>query len=83
MSEHGTNTRKTLTVARSPFERCAELKREGESWSEFLHRAADALETDTGRTEHESNTLTEDHIDDIATAAARRTAEELEAKLRH
>lgn len=64
MPEHESNTRKTVTVNEAPFQRCDTLKRSDESWSDFLHRAADALESTDNDSEHEVNTARGVGIDD-------------------
>ena len=74
-------SRKSITTDETAFERCRDLKREGESWADFLERAADALEDDTGP-ELASSVLTEDHIADIAAEVSRRTADEVENRLK-
>lgn len=77
-------SRKTITIDEAAFERLDDLRREDESWTAFADRAADVLEAGSaGRDgEHTSNTLKEDHIDDIASETASRVLRDLETALR-
>lgn len=81
--------RKTITVDAASFERCAALKADGESWSAFFDRVADAFGSRDEQSEHTVNAdseqrdvLTEAHIDDISARTAKRVVEELGAGLR-
>jgi len=74
--------RTTITAGDEGYEAIAAHKGEDESWTELLKRAADALEADDGGGELAPNTLTEEHIEDIAARTSRRTADELEDRLR-
>lgn len=71
--------RTNISVTDDVHERCSTLKRDDESWSAFLTRAADALEQT--ETDHTQTALTTAHIDDIAARVSRRTAEEVENRL--
>lgn len=64
--------RKTLTVSEASKDRFDGHKRDGESQTELLERALDALEaqdsgTNTDRTQLPDDVLTEDHLSDIGT----------------
>lgn len=69
--------RKTITVDADVHAALDELKRVDESWTDLLRRLTGGRDG-----EHGLNTLTEAHIEDIAATTARRTAEELETRLR-
>jgi predicted CopG family antitoxin len=69
-------SRKTISIDEDVYDDLEELKRDDDSWTDLLRR----LSTGQGG-EHDLNTLTEEHIDDIATETARRTARELENRL--
>lgn len=73
-------TRKTISLDKETYDRLAELKQDNESWTEFGDRVAGEIDGRDG--EHEVNTLTEDHIDDIAGETARRVVQDLETALR-
>ena len=77
-------SRKTITIDEATFERLDGLRREEESWTELAERAADVLEAETDGLdgEHTPNTLTEDHINDIASETASRVVRDLETALR-
>ena len=74
-------TRKTITIDEDLHTRLADRKGDDESWSDLLRRLED-VETQGREAECSVNALTEDHIDDIAAAVSRRTADELETRLR-
>jgi len=59
-------TRKTITVTDEAFEAAAADRRDGESWSDYLQRVADA-DTDAD-TEHDPNTVAVANIDEVARA---------------
>jgi hypothetical protein len=68
--------RKTITVTEAAYEAADTARRDGESWSEFLERAA-ADDVDDGATEHTPNTVAVTNVDEIA----RRTAEAVENRM--
>jgi len=72
------NGRTTITADNDAVDAVAAHKRDEDSWTDVLFRAAEALEAVEGDGEHGLNTLTEDHIDDIAARTAERTADEVE-----
>ncbi len=77
--------RKTLTIPEEIYEDLDDVKGDDESFGDTIDRlieAADADEPGDGTGEHDPNTLTEDHIPDIAGATARETADILEERLR-
>lgn len=63
--------RKTISVTEDVYERLAEAKREGESWSNTLARLAD------GGGECKPNTVAVENVDEIARA----TADEVENRM--
>lgn len=69
-------SRKTISIDEQVHENLQEMKRDNDSWSDLLRRLSDGQGG-----EHDLNTLTEEHIDDIATETARQTARELENRL--
>jgi len=71
--------RKTISVDSETYATLYALKRDGESWSATLSRAAEALESQAG--DVNANALTVSHIDDIAARVSRQTAEEVENRL--
>jgi len=77
--------RKTLTIPEEIYEDLDDVNREDESFGDTIARLVDAVEggeLGDGTGEHDPNTLTEDHIPDIAGATARETADILEERLR-
>lgn len=78
-------SRKSITVDERAFYRLKAEKRDGESWTELIDRATDALESqdDDATADPDFDALTEDHIQDIATLTARKTATEVESRLTH
>lgn len=73
--------RTTLTADDDAVDAVAAHKRDEDSWTDVLFRAAEALEAVEGDGELNPNTLTEEHIDDIAARTAERTADEVENRL--
>jgi hypothetical protein len=65
--------RTTTTTSEAAHDRLAEFKRDGESWTELFHRAADALESAEGGV----NTTAVENVDEIARA----TADEVENRM--
>lgn len=79
--------RKTITIDADLHAQLQSQKRGSESWTAFLQRLqqqADEAQADPQEAHpvDDLETLTEDHIDDIATRTARRTADEVETRLR-
>lgn len=77
--------RKTLTIPEAVYEDLDDVKGDDESFGDTIERlieAANADESGDGDGEHDPNTLTEDHIPDIAGATAREAADLLEERLR-
>ncbi|SEO70614.1 hypothetical protein SAMN05216388_101757 [Halorientalis persicus] len=77
-------TRKSTSVTEDAFEHGQATKKGNESWSEWFHRAADALEsqdsdvsTDPSTTDVPDDVLREAHIPDIK----REVADEVENRL--
>ncbi|MFB6189347.1 MAG: antitoxin VapB family protein [Halapricum sp.] len=74
--------RKHLSILADVYERLEAHKHEDESWSDLVERAADALEEDGNEDDVNGlETLTEEHIDDIAARTARKTADEVQDRL--
>jgi len=71
--------RKTVTISEAAYEQLAAAKRDEESFTDIVLRLTSEEPPDGG--EHRPNTLTEEHIEDIATLTASRTAAELERRL--
>jgi predicted CopG family antitoxin len=63
--------RKHISMDEAVFERLESHKAEDESWSEFAERVADSLETDGRDDKNRVETLTTEHIPEIAAAAGR------------
>lgn len=81
-------TRKTTSTTPDAFDALREQKREGESWSDLFHRAADALsgdeESGDGDDEHGPNTsdgVTQGDLEDFQTALVRDVADAVENRL--
>jgi len=77
--------RKTLTIPEEVYEDLDDVNHEEESFGDTIARLVDAVdgaESGDPTGEHDPNTLTEDHIPDIASATARETADILEERLR-
>jgi len=77
--------RKTLTIPGEVYEDLDDVNREEESFGDTIARLVDAVdgaESGDPTGEHDPNTLTEDHIPDIASATARETADILEERMR-
>ena len=76
--------RKGISIDEGVHARGDDIKREGESWSDLLGRAFDALEAqDDGAAsdrldEIPDDILTEGHIDDVAAEVERRVERTLE-----
>jgi predicted CopG family antitoxin len=73
--------RTAATISEAAYEALADAKRENESFTDAVLRLTDEKPPDGGG-ELGMNTLTEDHIADIADETAWRTAEELEHRFR-
>jgi predicted CopG family antitoxin len=63
-------SRQTITASDAAVERLREFKRDGESWTETLNRAAEALEAQDGDGELGMNSVAVENVDEIARAAA-------------
>jgi len=75
--------RKSITISDEAYDELASFKREQESWSEFAERAANALESQYSADGRDDvNALSEEHIDDIATAVEGRVQTLLENAMR-
>jgi predicted CopG family antitoxin len=71
--------RKSITVDEDAFEDLARFKREEESWSDLVQRAADALESkDVAGDLEKLSTLSEGEINDIGAEVERRMQHVLE-----
>jgi len=63
-------SRQTITGSEAAVERLRDHKADGESWTETLNRAADALESLDGDDELGLNSVAVENVDEIARAAA-------------
>lgn len=72
--------RTSITCHISTFDRLNDRRHDGESWDSYLNRLADAAESTDDAAN--SNEFTPDDIDDVADTIARRTADEIETRLR-
>lgn len=83
-------SRQSITVSADAFERFKEHKRDGESWTDLVERAADRLDGqepthasgECGLNSVDGEVLTTEHIPDIVNEASRATADELESRFR-
>lgn len=69
--------RKTHTITEAAHEAADATRQDDESWTEWTLRAVEALEGPDDSTEHESNTVAVENVDEIA----RRAAEEVENRM--
>jgi predicted CopG family antitoxin len=67
-------SRKTITVSEAAYERLQAHKDSGESWTEVINRAAEAMDSED---EHKPNAVAVTNIDEIARA----TADEVENRM--
>lgn len=74
--------RKTISVSEDCYWDLEARKQDDDSWTDVLERLLDDAETGGGEDERNVNALTEDHIADIAAETARKTADEVENRLR-
>lgn len=78
-------SRTSITIDVDVGDRLEACKRDDETWTELMERAADAIEGDEtagGPDESTMNALREEHIDDIAAETASRVVRDLETALR-
>ena len=76
--------RKTITVPEPVYDDLDDVSRDDESFGDTIARLTEADgdgESHAGTGEHSPNTLTVDHIEDIAAQTASQTAAELEDRL--
>lgn len=78
--------RKTISMSEEAYERLQSLKSDDQSWTDFGHWAADALEAqDDVNTEPNAvpdDILTEDNIPDLLNQFERRVERQLESAMR-
>lgn len=75
-------SRKTISLNESVYNDLNDAKGEDESFSDTVERLLSTADSPDGTGEQKMNTLTIDHIDDIANRTARKTADELENRQR-